>query len=237
MNFHKQLRRDIRDLITNIVSYNAIGVSYSFWRQRPWIIAAIAKGKAVLDLGSGPCINGVAAALRNGGYVVCLDISKTMAHMARYTINKFNVLGDAVVADALKTPFRSNSFDAILAIAVVHHIPKPFLSMLFSEARRILKVLGIFVVTVWSWRHRRFALRTLFNTFSTLFGTLGYLRRYVIFWRSRRGYFKRVYYLYDLKELVETIKSSYMVVASSGYTWYIKQDNRNVYVVVLKSRI
>ncbi|MEL9939688.1 MAG: class I SAM-dependent methyltransferase [Ignisphaera sp.] len=236
MNFRKQLRRDIRDLITNIISYNAIGVGYSFWRQRPWAIATIAKGKAVLDLGSGPCINGVATALRNGGYVVCLDISKTMASMARYTLKKFNVLGDAVIADALKTPFRSNSFDAILAIAVVHHIPKSLLPILFSEARRILKVLGIFVVTVWSWRHRRFILKTFLNIFFTLLGLLGYLRRYVIFWKSRRGYFKRVYYLYDLKELIEAVKSSKMVVASSGYTWYIRQDNRNVYVAALKSR-
>ena len=112
------------DIVTTIRSYDAIAHGYMFWRQRPWRIVDVVRGETILDIGSGPCVNGAYAALKNSGYVVCLDLSKSMAYAAKATLKKLNVLGDTVNADALLLPFRENSFDAVVAIAVVHHIPK-----------------------------------------------------------------------------------------------------------------
>ncbi|MDK6029022.1 class I SAM-dependent methyltransferase [Ignisphaera sp. 4213-co] len=232
---HRQLKTCYKDLRENVYSYNVIGIGYSFWRQRPWPIVEVVKGKNILDLGSGPCVNGAVTALRNRGYVVCFDISKTMAYASKATLMKLNVHGDVVVGDALKMPFRSNSFDGILAIAVIHHIPKPFLIILFTDVKRVLKKLGVFVATVWSWKQRRFVVKAFIGILKSFCGVFSYVRRYVVSWKSRRGVFKRIYYLYDLNELVEIVRGLNMVVVSSGYTWYLKQENKNVYIVLLKN--
>jgi ubiquinone/menaquinone biosynthesis C-methylase UbiE len=225
-----------RDYVETIRSYNAIAKGYKFWRARPWPITRVVKGRAVLDAGSGPCINGVEVALRSSGYVVCLDMSKSMAYTAREVLEKRRVLGDAVVGDATSMPIRSSSLDAVIAIALVHHLPRELALMFLTEVRRVLRVGGMLLVTIWLWKQRRFLLQTIVNYIKTLGGLLGYPRRYTVYWRTRKGKFKRIYYLYTEKELANLITKSNLNIVSQGLVGYLKNKSNNIYVIAVKSR-
>jgi ubiquinone/menaquinone biosynthesis C-methylase UbiE len=230
------LDRGYRDYFETIQSYNIIAEGYRFWRAKPWPITKVVRGRTVLDAGSGPCVNGVEVALRNSGYVVCLDISKSMAYTAREVLEKRMVLGDAVVGDAISMPIRSSSLDAVISIALVHHLPRELAWMFFTEVQRVVKVGGMLLVTIWLWKQRRFLLHTIINYIKTLGGLLGYPRRYTVYWRTRKGKFKRIYYLYTEKELANLITKSNLNVVSQGLVGYLKNKSNNIYVVAVKSR-
>jgi len=224
-----------RDYVETMYSYNAIAEGYKFWRARPWPITRVVKGRVVLDAGSGPCTNGAEVALRTSGYVVCLDISKPMVYSARELLEKWGVLGDAVVGDATSMPIRSGSIDAVVAIALVHHLPRELLWKFLIEVHRVLRVRGVMLVTTWLWKQKRFLLQTIINYVKTLGGLLGYPRRYVVYWRTRRGRFKRVYYLYTEKELANHITKACLKVVSQGLVGYLKRKSDNIYTVAIKS--
>jgi len=230
-----KLSSDLRDYLETIRSYNSIAEGYRFWRARPWPITRVVKGKVILDAGSGPCVNGAEAAKRNDAYVICLDTSTTMLLEAKEILIKRGVLGDAIVADATKMPLRSSSIDAVMAVALIHHLPKPLAEIFLREVYRVLKPRGTLVATVWLWRQRRFALQTVLNYLRTLGGLLGYPRKYTVLWRTRRGSYKRIYYLYTEKELAELAKKASLRILSLGYTYYLKHENRNLYLIALKA--
>ena len=50
-----------------------------------------------------------------------------------------------IIGDALKLPFRANSFDTVLLIQVLEHIPKP--KKMLEEIYRVLKKGGYLVLT------------------------------------------------------------------------------------------
>jgi ubiquinone/menaquinone biosynthesis C-methylase UbiE len=85
--------------------------------------------------------------IRNRGYVICLDISKSMIYIAKETLKRREVLGDAVIGDAIRMPIRSNSIDSVIAIALVHHLPKEFAQEFFNEVYRALKPRGMVLAT------------------------------------------------------------------------------------------
>lgn len=57
--------------------------------------------------------------------------------------------GVDVTGDALRLPFKTNTFDLILSTAVIEHLPDPFLA--FREISRVLKDDGQLLATVSFW--------------------------------------------------------------------------------------
>jgi len=231
----KILDKDYRDYIETIESYNIIAEGYRFWRSRPWSIAKVVRGRVVLDAGSGPCINGVDIAYRSRGYVICLDISKSMIYIAREVLKRRGVLGDAIVGDAIRMPIRSNSIDSVIAIALVHHLPKEFVQEFFNEVYRALKLRGMVLTTIWFWKQKRFLLKTIANYIKTLGGLLGYPRKYIVYWRTRRRKFKRVYYLYTEKEFTNFVTKNNLRIISKGTIGYLRKRSDNLYIIAIKT--
>jgi len=128
--------------------YEEIAYGFSNVRAKPWPIVKIVKGGIVLDLGSGPCINGIYVVKHKGLYLICLDISFSMAKISRDNIFKENILGDAIAADMLFLPFRNSSIDSVISIASLHHIPKEFGLKALKEINRIAKRSSIILITV-----------------------------------------------------------------------------------------
>lgn len=228
------LNRGYRDYFETIQSYNIIAEGYRFWRAKPWSIAKVVKGRVVLDAGSGPCVNGVEVAYRNNGYVICLDISKSMAYTARETLRRKEVLGDSVVGDAVNMPIRGSSIDSVIAIALVHHLPIEFAQRFFNEVYRVLKPRGMMLTTIWLWRQRRFLLQTIASYIKTLGGLLGYPRKYIVYWNTRRGKFKRIYYLYTEKELTNLVTKANLRIVSQGTIGYLRKKSDNLYIISIK---
>lgn len=67
--------------------------------------------------------------------------------------------GEAAVCDNLELPFRNESFDAVLSLAVIHHFATTERRInAIRELARILRIGGRVVITVWALeqKHRRF---------------------------------------------------------------------------------
>jgi 2-polyprenyl-6-hydroxyphenyl methylase/3-demethylubiquinone-9 3-methyltransferase len=106
-------------------------------------------GRRVLDLGSGKGRFCRALAER-GARVVALDISQGMLAEGTGV--------DRVRASARRLPFRSASFDAMIAVEVLEHLPRRAIDLVLGEVRRVLRAGGSLVVldkSVASWNARR----------------------------------------------------------------------------------
>ena len=104
--------------------------------------AGIRPGSKVLEIGSGP--GHVADMLvQVGADVTGVDFSSKMVEVAqsRYPEITFRQ------ADAEKLPFEAESYDAVVANFVVHHLARP--ETVFCEVNRVLKPRGRFAFAVW----------------------------------------------------------------------------------------
>ena len=225
------------DTLVTRNSYTAIAEGYTSWRNKPWPIALISRPGIILDLGSGACINGVEAAKKTQSYVVCLDYSPSMTRLAKKIAERKNVPADQIVADMSLLPLRENSFNTILAIASLHHIPPTLTGFLARQLNAVLKRGGLLIATVWSWRQTQFVLQTLINMIRTCLGQTGYPRRYSVKWKTRKRTYTRIYYLYTLEELVHLLRDAGFKPISMGYYSPFKQKSQNIYIVVTKARV
>jgi SAM-dependent methyltransferase len=104
--------------------------------------AEIGSGNQVLEIGSGP--GHVADMMAQAGVGVAgVDFSSKMVEVAqsRYPEIAFQQ------ADAEQLPFDADSFDAVVANFVVHHLARP--ETVFREVNRVLKPGGRFAFAVW----------------------------------------------------------------------------------------
>jgi len=109
-------------------------------RKRDVVIRAVAgRDKTVLDLGGG--MGRMSIPLSSRHFVTLSDISPQMLELARpYASDRLKLQ----VTDARSLPFADGSFDYVLAIDLLPHIPSP--RDLILEARRVLKLGGTLVI-------------------------------------------------------------------------------------------
>ncbi len=237
------MRRYIRrgDSFTEVLevakTYEAISEGYKHWRSRYWRISEIARGRIILDLGSGPCENGVYVAEIKKSYVLCLDISESMTKIAREKLFDKEVFGDSLQADMRYLPLRESSIDTVLAIASIHHIPIEALENVLREVSRVLRRGGFLIATIWSWRQSRFLIKIFVNMIRTLLGLIDYPRRIIVPWRRGGVMYKRIYYLYNEKEIREAIRNvKGLKPLSIGYVGRYRSDKSdNLYFIAVKT--
>jgi SAM-dependent methyltransferase len=104
--------------------------------------AKIGAGSQVLEIGSGP--GHVADMMvQAGASVTGVDFSSNMVGVAQ---NRFPDITFRQ-ADAEQLPFDAESFDAVVANFVIHHLARP--ETVFREINRVLKPGGRFAFAVW----------------------------------------------------------------------------------------
>ena len=86
-------------------------------------------------------------------YNIGADRCKNLTEIAREKEN------EVLICDNLALPYKDDSFDAVVSIAVIHHIATTERRVrAIRELARILRVGGRIIISVWSMeqRHRRF---------------------------------------------------------------------------------
>ena len=144
--------------------YEKIAPHFSNTRYKPWpkvaeFLNKLPDGSIVADVGCG-----------NGKY---LGVNKQLQMIG--TDRSFNLIQicaerskmqfQTFVADSLRLPLRSNSFDNVISIAVVHHFSNTSLRVqALSEMHRILRQGGTMLVYVWAYEqeHKKFATQDVF---------------------------------------------------------------------------
>jgi SAM-dependent methyltransferase len=129
--------------------YDSIAHEWHGTRYKPWprvaeFIQRQPRGTLFADAGCGNGKNWAACAER--GYALGSDFSVELLKICRG-------LGHEVhSADALALPYRDGAFDALLSIAVLHHISSEDRRMrLMAEALRVLRVGGQAIFYAWAF--------------------------------------------------------------------------------------
>ena len=142
----KKLQIDFFDADTHIYDENMENTP--FWKANDWNclkewVPMLGKGDLLLDLGCGSGRASLPFA-QNGINVIGLDISEQMVLRAKHKSQKlgFEYLTDYVVGDSESLPFRQNSFDAVLAFGVLHHVPSP--QKMLQQMSKVLKDNGLY---------------------------------------------------------------------------------------------
>lgn len=117
---------------------------------------------------------------------------------------------DVVRSNALYLPYRDNVFDAVISIAVLHHIYNPKDRIKFvGELIRICKVHGSIHITVWADKLKKNNMKALGNG------------DYFISWRHKLD---RYYHLFTKEELLNILRHFDNISYQIGYemeNWHI----------------
>lgn len=144
-------------------TYETIAESFAATRVRPWpevleFLDGLTQGSRVLDLGCGNGRHARIAAAR-GHRVVGLDFSRRLLSIGKLEaavvprVDRF----EWIEGDATTLPLRDASFDGVICVAVLHHLPtEDDRHALLAEVRRVLLRGGRVFISVWSLEQPRF---------------------------------------------------------------------------------
>lgn len=119
------------------------------WRQTvhdrlmPWVLADVALGDAVLEIGPGP---GLTTDVLRGrvARLTSIEIDPALARALRSRLPDSNVT--VVEGDATAMPFDDATFSGSVACTMLHHVPTPALQdRLLAEVHRVLRPGAVFV--------------------------------------------------------------------------------------------
>lgn len=102
------------------------------------------EGKEVLDVGCGVGYGSHYLLMRGATRIVGVDISEEAIQLAIANFREDNL--DFTVEDATSLPFAENSFDSVICIGMIDHVPDP--EKVILEARRVLRDDGVFLCSV-----------------------------------------------------------------------------------------
>ncbi|WP_455392512.1 class I SAM-dependent methyltransferase [[Eubacterium] cellulosolvens] len=147
-------------------TYNEIAAEFDVTRYKPWpqtveFIDELPDDGRVLDLGCGNGRNIVYLASINRGFrIIGLDFSERMLRIAK---NKINDQGlkehvEFILGDIVTLPFSSSTFDGVLFVAALHHLPTAAQRLgSLQEVERCLKPGTKAFISVWDFEQERFA--------------------------------------------------------------------------------
>ncbi|CAG9463056.1 unnamed protein product [Pedinophyceae sp. YPF-701] len=145
--------------------YDAIAAHFSATRFSVWPRVReflespdLPANALIADVG---CGNGKYFGVRRDAFVVGTDVSRGLAvqaaarlrggRAASWAAGETVTLADVAVADGLRGPLRSGAFDAVVSVAVIHHISTEERRVAFvREAVRLLRPGGRGLLTAWA---------------------------------------------------------------------------------------
>ena len=215
-------------------NYNAISEGWDQTRQNLWqgfddFLPYIKSGDKVLDVG---CGNGRLVKLFNNVNVsyTGVDNSQNLLNIAKKNFPEHKFLDGS----ALDLPFPDNSFDKILFIAVLHHIPSAALRQkALKEIYRVLKPGGFIFIMNWHYSSPKFRSMLTKFTLAKIIGKseLDFGDVY-IGWGNTE--IKRYVHIFTKAEMKKLLKSSGFKVVKNYTSEYSKRGFRNIVTIAKK---
>lgn len=190
-------------------TYNTIASHFSNSRYKPWdkvkeFLLTLSETSTMVEVG---CGNGKNLGISKGLSIGCdicpnlLEIAKSKGHQV-------------ILADALNLPFKNNFADAVISIAVIHHLSNEERRIkAIAEMIKICKVGGKILIYVWANVKKDSG-----DSF--------------IEWRDNRGsneVLERYYHLFDEGELEKLcLKAGNISIEKSYY------DKENYAIIIVK---
>lgn len=115
------------------------------FRDRLVVLARLAPGQSVLDIGCGTGSLAMAAkrCLGSAGRVQGIDASPEMIARARRKASKSGIDVSFTQGVVESLPFPHRHFDRVLSTVMLHHLPRPAREQCAREIRRVLKPGGL----------------------------------------------------------------------------------------------
>lgn len=150
-----EVKRKVRETYDYISDHFNATRNY-LWKECAGFIENAPKNSAFLDIGCGNGRNTIYA-LKHSFSVVSCDISSAQLKVVRTKAEKDSYNLSLVQCDASSLPLKPASFDNILFIAVIHHLPteKERIESL-EEIGKVLKPEGKVLVSAWAFDQPRF---------------------------------------------------------------------------------
>ena len=133
--------------------YDKISEHFSQTRYKPWplvseFLNSLEKNSMVLDVG---CGNGKYLSENKNLVMWGTDRSGNLLSIAK----EKNINAQCFIADSLKLPIKSESFDAAISIAVIHHFSNELLRIqALKEIFRVIKKKGKVLIYVWAMEQK-----------------------------------------------------------------------------------
>ena len=133
--------------------YDKISEHFSQTRYKPWplvseFLNSLEKNSMVLDVG---CGNGKYLSENKNLVMWGTDRSGNLLSIAK----EKNINAQCFIADSLKLPIKSESFDAAISIAVIHHFSNELLRIqALKEIFRVIKKNGKVLIYVWAMEQK-----------------------------------------------------------------------------------
>jgi len=236
-----EVERRAREQIKKVVeTYEAIAEGFSGTRRSPWsevlrLLGDVSE-RSVLDVG---CGNGrhVVELAKKASVVVGVDLSKRLIKIAKGRIKRLGLAHRAmlVVSDALFLPFRRASFDVVVCIAVVHHIPtKGLRHKAVNEMAEAMRSGGLCLITAWYRWQVRLLLSVIKGILTRLTGSTFELGDAYVPWRSRSAVYKRFYHLFTLREMRDLLSAGGLEIEELKLVTIGRRKWKNVVATALK---
>lgn len=193
-------------------TYEQIADEFDLTRHSKWIeveefLKGINKDAYILDAGCGNGKNMI-------GLSNCIGCDTCINLLEKCKKKGLNVIN----ADTRDLPFDNETFDAIISIAVIHHIADKYerINAIF-ELLRVLKKEGIAMIELWStsaYNKKQFEKQKTHND-------------YLVSWNNK---YKRYYHLFDEKEI------DYIIEILDGHATIEKKQNKQNWILYVNKK-
>lgn len=203
---------------TNVHSvYTVIASHFDETRYKPWygvqsFLESLPSNSSILDVG---CGNGKYLSIRKDCYMFGCDPCPTFIEIAQMKHPHANL----VCANGLSLPYKSKSMDAIITIAVFHHLVSDENRHKFlQELARVVKSGGSVYITVWSTTAMKPSWKSLHMSGD-----------YLVPWHNKYDskIYDRYYHLYTKEEIVELVSQYFTI-----QTITMENDNWHLHVKI-----
>jgi tRNA (uracil-5-)-methyltransferase TRM9 len=198
--------------------WDEIASGWSGWRHTPDAMIEKTAGEwlpgKILDAGCGNCRNLLPFA-KKGFECHGIDFSSNMIGVAKQFCKEQGIKVDLKVADADLLPFKPNTFNYAISMAVIHHLDTHDKRMMaLSEIRRVIKPGGKALISVWNKMQWKFAFKP---------------QDLYVPWQRKGMEYMRYYHFFNHWELNKMIKS-----VGFRVLWFSGPFGRNLQYIVEK---